>query len=87
LAARSCRLVYKTQKQDELSQIARFYLGPFAPRRVLLEANANLAARYRDVHPGAMIYLDAGLEINVPLPEKWLMDRFSHGLAVKAGEE
>jgi len=30
-----------------------------------------------------MIYLDAGLDINVPVPNKWLIGRFAHGLTMK----
>ena len=69
-------LVYHAQKQDGLDEVARFYLGPFAPRSVLLEANANLAVKYKGTHPGARIYLDEGTEIRVPVPEKWLIDSF-----------
>ena len=83
LVPASCNLVYKTQARDELSEIAHFYLGPLAPRRVLLEANAALAAKYKDTVPGAGIYLDAGLEVNVPVPDKWLIDSFAHGLSAK----
>jgi hypothetical protein len=60
-----------------LHEVARFYLGPFAPSSVLLEANANLAAKYKDNPPGAFIELDEGTEIRVPMPEKWLIDKFS----------
>jgi hypothetical protein len=72
------RLVYHAQKQDQLSEVARFYMGPYAPRSVLLEANPNLAESYKDAHPGASIYLDKGAEIRVPVPEKWLLDKFGH---------
>ena len=87
LVPESCSLVYKTHEQDELSEIAHFYLGPLAPRSVVLEANANLATKYKDAHPGATICLDARLEIRVPVPEKWLIDYFSHGLTMTQGRD
>jgi hypothetical protein len=87
LLPRACSLSYHTQKQDELSEIARFYLGPYATRSVLLEADANLAAKYRRNPPGASIYFDEGTEIRVPVPEKWLIDNFGHGLILKQGKD
>lgn len=78
-------LVYKAQKQDELAEVARFYLGPYATRSALLKANSSLAQRYKDSPPGALIYLDEGMEINVPVPVEWLMNHFGHGLAMGQG--
>jgi hypothetical protein len=83
LVPRSCGLVYKTRDDDLLSGVARFYLGPFASRQILLAVNPGLAARCKGVHPGAFIYLKAGEKIRVPVPESWLMDKFTHRLARK----
>lgn len=82
LRPQSCRLTYITQKHDRLSEVARYYLGPFATSKVLLEANEDLLAKYGDNPSGALIYLDTGLELEIPVPEKWLADEFGHGLTM-----
>jgi hypothetical protein len=69
-------LVYHARQYDELGDIARFYLGPYAPKKVLLAVNANLAAKYKDNSPKEAINVDEGAEIRIPVPEKWLLDRF-----------
>ena len=76
----SCSLRYKTQAQDILCQVAQFYFGPLAPRNALLAFNPDLAAKHMDPHPGAVISLDPGSEITIPVPEDWLIARFGHGL-------
>ena len=80
LVPRSARLVYTARKDDELSEVARFYLGLLAPREALLKANAELAAKHGDTHPGALIYMDEGKEVTIPIPEDWLLRKYSHGL-------
>ena len=80
-------LVYKTQKQDTLSEIAHFYLGPSATGSKLLDANANLAKKYKDAQPGTTIWLDEGQEIRVPVTEKWFVENFRHELTLKQGNE
>ena len=54
LVHHSVELFYETQKGVTLTDIARFYLGPWARRRVILDANPDLAAKYKDQHPGAL---------------------------------
>jgi hypothetical protein len=51
-------LVYHAREQDELGQIAHFYLGPYAPPSVLLEANADLAKKYKGSPKGEFSKLD-----------------------------
>lgn len=76
----ACSLVYSAQKQDELSEVARFYRGAYATRNVLLKANAYLMAKHKDNSPGALFHLDEGMKIKVPVPEEWLIENFGHGL-------
>jgi hypothetical protein len=82
----ACSLVYRAQQHDEMSEVARFYLGPYATRSALLKANASLAQRYKASPPGTLIHLDEGMEIKVPVPEEWLIDNFGHGLVLKQGK-
>ncbi len=76
----TCTLTYETQAQDKLSDIARFYLGPLGPRRAILDVNPDLAAKYKDQHPGAFIYLPAGIKIRIPVPQEWLVNRYCRWL-------
>lgn len=72
LALDSVELFYKSQEGVTLEDIARFYLGPWARRRVILDANPDLETKYKDQHPGAYIYPPPGTMIRIPVPEDWL---------------
>lgn len=76
----SCRLTYRAQDKDDLTDVARFYLGPNATRRELLDANPALAARYKDAAPDAMVSLPADTEVAIPVPARQLVDRYCRGV-------
>ena len=75
LVSDSIELFHQSQKGVRLKDVAQFYLGPLAPREVLLEANPELAARYKDQHPGAYIYLPEDTLVRIPVPQEWLRKR------------
>jgi hypothetical protein len=70
-------LVYHARRDEQLSEIARFYLGPFAPKNVVRDVNSNLTMKYKVDRFGEFVHLDEGTEIKVPVPDKWLIDRFA----------
>jgi len=77
LASASIELFYRPQKLGTARGIAEFYLGPLAPRRVILDANPELAAEWKNTHPGAFIYPTADKWIRIPVPESWLRMRYA----------
>ena len=74
LALDSVELFYESQEGVTLEGIARFYLGPWARRRVILDANPDLEAQYKDQHPGAYIYPPPGTMIRIPVPKDWMLN-------------
>ena len=72
----ACSLTYVTQNHDEISKIAEFYLGPLASGQLLLDANADLAAKHKDYRPGYVIDFPAGVQVRIPVPQEWLIERY-----------
>jgi hypothetical protein len=72
----SASLVYETEDGDTLDEIARFYLGPKADRKALLDSNPDLAAKYKDSKPADPIRLEAKVPVTVPLPLAWFIQRW-----------
>jgi hypothetical protein len=52
---------------DTLDEIARYYLGPTASRQALLDANPELAARYKGANPADPIRLPKGKMVRIPM--------------------
>ncbi|MCG3181140.1 MAG: hypothetical protein BIFFINMI_03514 [Phycisphaerae bacterium] len=77
-------LTYRAQAGDDLADIARFYLGPFADARNLLVANRGLFANLKiDAdHPSAR--LSDGQAVDIPVPDERLFRQYSGELAVPA---
>lgn len=81
LVPKAASLVYTTQKntdlmRDSLREITHFYLGPMAPRDLLLKANPKLAKKHKRPHPGKYIYLPNESKVNIPVPAEWLIKKF-----------
>ena len=81
LVPKAASLVYTTQKntdlmRDSLREITHFYLGPMAPRELLLKANPTLAKKHKSPHPGEYIYLPNESKVNIPVPAEWLIKKF-----------
>ncbi|NIA21193.1 MAG: hypothetical protein GWP05_04295 [Anaerolineaceae bacterium] len=72
----ACSLVYKTWKKNELDDIAKFYLGPKATRQAILNANPNLASKYKETPRDEMIHLPEGTQVKIPLPQEQLIKRY-----------
>ena len=77
LQPRKASLVYHARRDERLSEVARFYLGPFAPRNAVQDVNMHLTTKYKVDRFGEFVHLDEGTEIKIPVPDKWLIDRFA----------
>jgi hypothetical protein len=68
-------LVYESEDGDDLGEIARFYLGPQASRQALLDANPDLAVRYKNVKAAELIRPAAKTSIRIPVAREWFAGR------------
>lgn len=75
-----CHLFYHARQNNSVGEIARFYLGPFAPERAILDANPELVARKQAASGTKRVVLDAEDEVRIPIPDEWLLASFTHGL-------
>jgi len=63
------------QAADTLRDIARFYLGPWAPASAILKANPGLEKTLLRPAPSGDGTVPAGTWVRVPVPEEWLRAR------------
>jgi len=60
------------QAADTPGDIARFYLGPWAPPAAILKANPELEKKLLRLTPSGGGTVPAGTWVRVPVPEEWL---------------
>jgi hypothetical protein len=80
-------LAYETEDGDELGEISRFYFGRQAARQVLLDANPDLAAKYRNVKPADSIHLGAKVHVKIPVAREWFTQRWNVTLAPSSAKD